>query len=62
MGEVPPMLPGKLFRTSKPDGMGIGLALSHATVERLGGSLSMLAAADGPGVVVSFELPVATHP
>lgn len=62
LGEVPPMLPGKLFRTSKPDGMGIGLALSHATVERLGGSLSMLAAADGPGVVVSFELPVATHP
>src|SRR5690606_11751580 len=62
LGEGPPMLPGKLFRTSKPDGMGIGLALSHATVERLGGSLSMLAAADGPGVVVSFELPVATPP
>lgn len=62
LGEVPPMLPGKLFRTSKPDGMGIGLALSHATVERLGGSLSMLAAADGPGVVVSFELPMVTHP
>lgn len=52
-----PVLPAKLFRTNKPGGMGIGLALSHATVERLGGSLSMLAATDGPGVQVSFELP-----
>ncbi|WP_218042857.1 ATP-binding protein [Steroidobacter gossypii] len=52
-----PMLPATLFRTNKPGGMGIGLALSHATVERLGGTLSMQAASDGPGVVVSFELP-----
>lgn len=52
------VLPATLFRTSKPDGMGIGLALSHATVERLGGTLSMQAATDGPGVVVSFHLPV----
>lgn len=53
-----PVLPGTLFRTNKPDGMGIGLALSHATVERLGGALSMQAATDGPGVVVSFQLPL----
>ena len=53
-----PVLPGTLFRTNKPGGMGIGLALSHATVERLGGQLSMQAASDGPGVVVSFQLPV----
>lgn len=52
-----PVLPATLFRTNKPDGMGIGLALSHATVERLGGTLSMQAASDGPGVLVSFELP-----
>jgi two-component system sensor histidine kinase RegB len=52
-----PVLPATLFRTNKPEGMGIGLALSHATVERLGGSLSMQAASDGPGVLVSFELP-----
>lgn len=52
-----PVLPATLFRTNKPGGMGIGLALSHATVERLGGSMSMEAAADGPGVRVSFELP-----
>ena len=45
-------------QADKPGGMGIGLALSHATVERLGGVLSMQAATDGPGVVVSFRLPV----
>jgi two-component system sensor histidine kinase RegB len=56
LGTGPP-LPGKLFRSGKPDGMGIGLALSHATVERLGGTLSMRAATDGPGIVVSFHLP-----
>jgi two-component system sensor histidine kinase RegB len=58
LGLTQPLLPGKLFRTDKPGGMGIGLALSHATVERLGGTLSMQAATDGPGVVVSFHLPV----
>src|SRR5690606_932300 len=62
LGEMEPLLPGRLFRTSKPGGMGIGLALSHATVERLGGTLSMRPATDGPGVVVSFELPVAEIP
>jgi two-component system sensor histidine kinase RegB len=41
--------------------MGIGLALSHATVERLGGTLSMESAADGPGVLVSFLLPAAVR-
>lgn len=55
---TPPPLPGTLFRSDKPGGLGIGLALSHATVERLGGTLSMEAAASGPGVVVSFFLPV----
>jgi two-component system sensor histidine kinase RegB len=57
IGLVPPLLPGALFRSGKPDGMGIGLALSHATVERLRGTLSMQAAMDGPGIVVSFHLP-----
>jgi two-component system, sensor histidine kinase RegB len=51
-----PLLPAALFRTSKPDGMGIGLALSHATVERLGGKLSMQAT-EGRGVQVGFWLP-----
>jgi two-component system sensor histidine kinase RegB len=52
-----PLLPGTLFRTSKPDGLGIGLALSHATVESLGGELSMQQAPGGRGVSVSFRLP-----
>lgn len=56
-GQSPPVLPATMFRTSKPGGLGIGLALSHATVERLGGRLSMRAAPDGPGTEVSFELP-----
>ncbi len=55
--QAQPVLPGTLFKTNKPGGLGIGLALSHATVERLGGELSMQAATDGPGVVVSFQLP-----
>lgn len=46
-----------LFRSSKPDGMGVGLALSHATVERLGGSLT-LQTARPRGVRVCFRLPL----
>ena len=57
--EARPPLPSALFRTSKPGGMGIGLALSHATVERLGGQLSMQAT-DGRGVRVEFTLPAET--
>jgi two-component system sensor histidine kinase RegB len=56
-GSVQPLLPGTLFRTSKPAGLGIGLALSHATVERLGGELSMQATEEGPGIRVVFRLP-----
>lgn len=49
--------PGALFRSTKPDGLGVGLALSHATVERLGGELS-LQTAPGRGTCVSFRLPL----
>lgn len=55
-------LPGTLFRTNKPGGLGIGLALSHATVERLGGSLAMQPATEGRGVTVSFALPNTVRP
>ncbi|HVW69584.1 MAG TPA: ATP-binding protein [Steroidobacteraceae bacterium] len=57
--EARPPLPAALFRSSKPKGLGIGLALSHATIERLGGELSMQAT-DGRGVRVEFSLPAAT--
>jgi two-component system, sensor histidine kinase RegB len=54
--QAQPPLPAALYRTSKSGGLGIGLALSHATVERLGGALSMQAT-DGRGVRVEFSLP-----
>ena len=51
------VLPGTLFGSAKPRGMGVGLALSHMVVERLGGSLTMQAA-DGGGTRVSFRVPL----
>ena len=57
--QAQPPLPAALYRTSKSGGLGIGLALSHATVERLGGALSMQAT-DGRGVRVEFSLPAVT--
>lgn len=54
--QVQPLLPARLFRTSKPEGMGIGLALSHATIERLGGELAMQAT-EGRGVRITFRVP-----
>lgn len=53
------LLPGKLFDSGKPDGMGVGLALSHATIERLRGELWMLPA-EGNGARVGFRLPLGT--
>ncbi len=52
-----PLPADSLFRSSKPEGLGVGLALSHATVERLGGSLQLQAMGDG-GTRVDFELPL----
>lgn len=52
-----PPLPGR-FGSGKPDGLGVGLALSHATIERLGGALT-LSAADGGGAEVRFRVPMA---
>jgi two-component system sensor histidine kinase RegB len=48
---------GGLFRSGKPGGLGVGLALSHATVERLGGELRM-EAAPGGGTRVCFRVPL----
>lgn len=46
-----------LFSTTKPDGLGIGLALSHATLERLGGRMSLRCPDEG-GTEVRFEVPL----
>ncbi|MCL7713904.1 ATP-binding protein [Stenotrophomonas mori] len=51
-------LPGTLFNSGKTDGMGVGLALSHATIERLHGELWMRPA-EGRGARVGFRLPLA---
>ena len=51
------MLPSTLFNSGKTDGMGVGLALSHATIERLRGELWMLPA-EGNGARVGFRLPL----
>ncbi len=51
------VLPGTLFNSGKTDGMGVGLALSHATIERLDGELWMRPA-NGAGTRVGFRLPL----
>ena len=46
-----------LFNSGKPGGLGVGLALSHATVEQLGGEMTMTAASGG-GTRIRFYLPL----
>ncbi len=46
-----------LFNSGKPGGLGVGLALSHATVEQLGGEMTMTAA-EGGGTRIRFYLPL----
>ncbi len=48
-----------LLTSSKPHGLGVGLALTHATIERLGGTLSIQSAGDGARV--TFDIPVPHH-
>ncbi|KAG1584817.1 hypothetical protein G6F46_014933 [Rhizopus delemar] len=52
------VLPGKLCGSSKSEGMGVGLALSHAPIERLDGEMWMRPA-QGAGSRVGFRLPLA---
>ncbi len=47
-----------LFATTKPQGLGIGLALSHATVEHFGGALHLRAHPEG-GSEAEVRLPLA---
>ena len=48
------------FYTTKPGGMGIGLAISRCIIERHGGRL-WAAANDGPGTTFSFAIPHLAH-
>ena len=50
-------LPRALFSSGKTQSMGVGLALSHATLERLGGEL-WTRPAPGQGAIVAFRLPL----
>jgi len=47
---------GRLFESGKAEGLGLGLALSHAAVEQLGGHLSLRPHVDG-GSLTRVELP-----
>lgn len=51
------VLPGTLFGSGKREGLGVGLALSHATIERLHGEMWMRPA-DGAGSRVGFRVPM----
>jgi two-component system, LuxR family, sensor kinase FixL len=58
---ITPELAERLFRpfvTTKPDGMGIGLAISRSIIEAHGGRLTMMPNPGG-GTVFQFTLPVA---
>ena len=48
---------GKPFHSSKPDGMGLGLFLTRATLNRYGGTVSIKTADDG-GTVTRVVLPL----
>lgn len=49
---------GAAFQTSKRDGLGLGLALAHATAERLGGELTAQVPGDG-GLLQRLRVPLA---
>lgn len=52
---------GKPFHSSKPDGMGLGLFLTQATLNRYGGTVN-IKPADGGGTVTRVILPLKLQP
>lgn len=51
--------PFQTFRTTKPDGLGIGLTICRSIAEAHGGSIELRDRADGPGAVFTLVLPAA---
>mgnify|MGYP001810734922 CR=1 FL=1 len=48
---------GRIGFSSKTEGMGLGLALGHFAVERIGGSLVLRSNPSGPGTIAEVLLP-----
>ncbi|MCB1578389.1 MAG: ATP-binding protein, partial [Xanthomonadales bacterium] len=57
LAEAQMLLPSRMFASGKSHGLGVGLALSHATVERLDGDL-YARETEGPGICICFRLPL----
>jgi signal transduction histidine kinase len=49
---------GMPFFTTKPDGLGVGVAISKSIAEQHGGALSVTNAGNQGGAVVEVSLPV----
>lgn len=48
---------GKTFFSSKPDGMGLGLFLTHASIQRFGGTVTLAPRPEG-GTTTTIKLPL----
>ncbi|BAU57497.1 HAMP domain-containing histidine kinase [Halorhodospira halochloris] len=49
---------GRVIQTTKPSGMGIGLVLANATVDRFGGRVTLMDSPEGEGARTRIELPL----
>lgn len=49
---------GRVVQTTKPSGMGIGLVLANATVDRFGGRVTLMDSPEGEGARTRIELPL----
>ncbi|MEI4927312.1 ATP-binding protein, partial [Klebsiella pneumoniae] len=60
-GSLPPQLelthPAMPVASSKQHGMGLGMFLAHATLDKLGGTLRMDSDADGVCTTLTLPLP-----